>query len=77
MAQTLQHSSYHHVRTSQHLVIAIILLCGLFLRIHYVDWNHDRMNAVIHTRLAGDEIGYDRCVRQLLTTGIYGYVPYG
>lgn len=47
--------------------IAILLILGVIIRIYAMDWNKE---------LAGDEIGYDKMVRQLIETGTFGYAPY-
>jgi 4-amino-4-deoxy-L-arabinose transferase-like glycosyltransferase len=49
------------------LIIIALLLLGFAARLDVTDWNK---------KLIGDEIGYDKSVRQLINEGIYGYMPY-
>lgn len=49
------------------IIIFILLIIGLIVRITVTDWGRD---------LIGDEIGYDRTAKQLITKGIFGYTPY-
>jgi 4-amino-4-deoxy-L-arabinose transferase-like glycosyltransferase len=60
------------------VVLALLICLGLLLRIRYTDWSKEQYQAqnVAHVKLAGDEVGYDLAVRQLIEKGFYGYAPY-
>lgn len=49
------------------ILLVLLVLISLVIKLSVTDWNKT---------LVGDEIGYDKMVKQLIDQGIYGYKPY-
>ncbi|MCC3373018.1 glycosyltransferase family 39 protein [Cohnella sp. REN36] len=55
------------MKVNRKIMITSLLVIGFIIRLSVMNWGGT---------LAGDEIGYDKMVKQLLYEGIYGYTPY-